>query len=158
MAGRDRHSLPCGPTMCFCLGSISGAGGLPSLLPGCLGAHIRAHDPAAPDDFPFFVLMSKDYSGVCPDEQTYQPLGQDRITDPIGTVCGRAAHCVFLGSAERKRGQPPFSDSAAKRAPEPLTDVVSKNAHRPLRLRHPPSPCRSHPFGTQPICRRFMRS
>jgi len=36
---------------CCRLSSICRPGGLPCLLAGCLGAHLRAHDPAAPYDF-----------------------------------------------------------------------------------------------------------
>jgi hypothetical protein len=49
-AALARHSLPFGPTTPLCLGSISGTGGLLSVLAGRLGAHIRAHDPATLED------------------------------------------------------------------------------------------------------------
>jgi hypothetical protein len=39
---------------CFGLGSIRGAEGLPCVLACRFGAHIRAHDPPAPDGVTFF--------------------------------------------------------------------------------------------------------
>jgi hypothetical protein len=77
----------------LCLGSISIAGSLPSVLVGRLGAHIRAHDPAVPDHFGVSRRSRLTITAALAVRSTLETLGAGCVN----------LYSITIGSSQRQR-------------------------------------------------------